>query len=320
VNFQGKDAQGMAAKKQKIQRWATDPFCPIDWRFQDAGNLAAGKRLNWADDDDSLVVECAAYLKAMGSAASGPERVAVRARWLFIRAASELAEKGSLQRAEIQSRLLAGQTDEQIAEKCQVRPELVACFEQLFCAVRHALKATDYLITRTVGRAVQDGFKNDQVGEFWNWCALAGGVVALDFLVDRLRDVLGVDDQPTLMAYLGRRVPLPVQGFVAAHVLPFNEQMAGVWTECHSRVKKTKVSDADMEDRDIERRVLIRLAKAHLAGKRLPIKPVTVAPKSTEATTGTANGKRTACNAKRRKAPSLGDVNVLMAEMEVGAK
>ena len=79
-------------------------------------------------------------------------------------------------------------------------------------------------------------------------------------------------------------------------------------------------ADAHMEERDIERRVLIRLAKAHLSGKPLPIKPVAAAPKSSEATTGTANGKRTASNATRRKSPSLGDVNVLLAEMGVGAK
>jgi len=310
----------MDAKKQKIQRWAIDPFCPIDWRYQDARNLAAGKRTNWADDDDSLVVDCAEYLKAMELAAAGRERVAARARWPLIRAACELAEDSGLQRAEIQAWLLAGQTDEQIAEKCHVRPELVDCFERLFFSVRHCLRATDYLHMRSLGWGVFEGFGNNEVAQFWGWCALAGGVVVLDFLVDQLRDVLGADEQPTLLAYMNPRIPLPVRGFVAAKVLPVTEQMVGVWSECHTRLLKTKGSAADMEDRDIERRVLIRLAKAHLAGKPLPIKPVTVAPKSTAATTGTGKGKRSASNVKRRRTPSLGDVKVLMAEMGIGAQ
>lgn len=311
---------GMDAKKQKIQRWATDPFCPIDWRFQDARNLAAGKRTNWADEGDALVIETAAYLQAMGSAASGPERVAVRARWPFIRAASELAEKVSLQRAEIQSRLLAGQTDEQIAEKCQVRPELVDCYEKLYFSVRHRLRAVDNLMKHAIGPGVHQGFGNNELAQFWGWCALVGGVVALDFLVDRLRDVLGADEQPTLLAYMDRRVPLAVQSFVAALALPFTEQMAGVWSECHSRLRKTKGGAAHLDERDTERRVLIRLAKAHLSGRPLPLKPVAAPPTSSEVTTGAAIGKRTASNAKRRRSPSLVDVNVLMAEMGVGAK
>ena len=152
--------------QHEIERWRYDPFVPLNWRFQDATNLAAGKRMKWAHAEDSLVGDCAAYLQAMDSATTGRERVAVRARWPLSHAACELAEGTSLRRAEVQARLLASQTDEQIAERCWVQPELVDCFERLHFAVRRALKATDYLVMQTVGRAVHEGFKNDQVAEF----------------------------------------------------------------------------------------------------------------------------------------------------------
>lgn len=306
--------------QHEIERWRYDPFVPLNWRFQDATNLAADKRMKWAHADDSLVGDCAAYLQAVDSATTGRERVAVRARWPLIHAASELANDTGLRRVEIQARLLAGQTDEQIAERCRVQPEVVACFEKLYFSVRHRLRAIDNLMKHAIGPGIHQGFGNNEVAQFFGWCALAAGPIAVDLMVERLRDVLRPGEQPTLAAYFRRRVPLAVQGFVAAHTLPFTEQMAGVWTECHSRLKKTKGSDAAVENSDIERRVLIRLAKAHLAGLPLPIKPLTTAPKSSRPAKGSRNQEQPASNTKPRRFPPPGDLKRVLVEMGLGAE
>lgn len=304
---------------RKIHRWEFDPHCPLDFRFRDAQHLAESAPTQWADDDDSLVLDCAAFLRAVHAAETSRERVAARARFPLIRATVDFAEEHTLRRAEVQARLLAGQTDRQIAARCKIRPKLVGCFEQLHFAVRHCLRATDYLMIRAIGRGRWEGFRNDQVGEFWNWCALAGGVVAVDFFVDRLKDVLRPGEPPTLLAYFDRRIPLRVQGLVAAHAVPFNEQMDAVWNQCQSRLSNAKGDDAEyVLENDTQQRVLIRLARAHLTGKPLPIRPLDTAQKSPESPKVAVNRGGAASSPKTRRTPTLRDVEALLAA--IGAK
>lgn len=63
----------MQLEHKSIHRWAYDPFCPIDFRLQDARFLAEGERTKWADEDDPLVLDCAAYLKALNAATTARE-------------------------------------------------------------------------------------------------------------------------------------------------------------------------------------------------------------------------------------------------------
>ena len=305
-------------QRREIHRWEFDPLCPLDFRFRDAQHLAESKPTQWADDDDSLVLDCAAFLRALNSAETGRERVAARARFPLIRATVDFAEEHTLRRAEVQARLLAGQTDRQIAARCKIRPKLVGSFEQLHFAVRHCLRATDYLQKQVVGSCRWEGFKSNQVAEFWSLCALGGGVVAVDFFVGRLKDVLRPGDQPSLLAYFDRRIPLRVQGFVAAHVVPFNEQMGAVWNQCQSRLSKAKGDDAEyVLESDTQQRVLIRLARAHLMGKPLPIRPLATTQKSPETPKVAANRGGAAPSPKTRRTPTLRDVEALLAEMGI---
>jgi hypothetical protein len=155
------------------------------------------------------------------------------------------------------------------------------------------------------------------VPKFLSYCALTGGVVLLDHMVGRLRDVLGVGEKPTLLAYFDPHNPLLVQGFVAANVVPLNEQTAGVWTECRSRLSKACGNGPDdCVERDVVRRVLVRLAMAQLAGKPLPIRPLARSPKSAKATRGAARGKASASEKQARIARSMRDVEELLAELD----
>lgn len=309
----------MDVENEAVRLWQYDPACPVNFRFRDAQHLAQGKPLKWAEPGDPLVRDCGEYLRTLNAATTSRERVAARARWPLIRATCDFAEENTLRRFEVQARLLGGQSDRRIAARCGVRPKLVGYFERLFFSVRHCLQATDYLIVQAVGPSRWEGFKNDQLAEFWSWCALAGGVVAVDFMVDRLRDVLRPGEKPTLLGYFDRRVSLPVQGFVAAHALPLDGQTAGVWAECQARLSQAKAKGDDgayVLERDTQRRVLIRLACAHLRGKPLPIRPLAMATKSTT----TKDGERTSrpsANAQTRRAPTLGDVETMLAEIGI---
>lgn len=298
--------------ERTIHRWACDPYCPVDFRFRDAQRLADGERTKWADEDDPLVIETGEFLQALNSATTARERVAARARWPLIQATIDLAEESTFRRAEVQARLLAGQSDRQIAARCGVRPKLVGHFERLHFAVRHALKARDYLVKHALGRDifVDQGFGNKEVAEFWGWCAIHGGVAVVDFMVERLRDVVAPGNEPTMMAYFDRRIPLVVQGFVASHALPYNEPMAAVWHACGLRSSEARAKSDEDEffERDIQRRVLVRLARHHFAGKPLPIPLAAPEPEK---------GKTAKGGEKQKKLVAKGNVKLLPTVMEV---
>jgi len=308
----------MQLEHKSIHRWAYDPFCPIDFRLQDAQCLAEGERTKWADEDDPLVLDCAAYLKALNAATTARERVSARARWPLIRATIDFAEENTFRGAEVRARLLAGQSDRQIAARCKVRPKLVGHFERLHFAVRHALKARDYLVKHALGRDifVDQGFGDKEVAEFWGWCAIHGGVAVVDFMVERLRDVVAPGNEPTMMAYFDRRVPLAVQGFVASHALPYNEPMATVWYTCGLRSSEARAKGDEDEffERDIQRRVLVRLARHHFAGKPLPI-PLAAPEPEKRAAKGGGKQQKPVSKSKVKLLPTVTEVRKLVQEI-----
>lgn len=118
--------------------------------------------------------------------------------------------------------MLAGQSDRQIAARCKVRPKLVGHFERLHFAVRHALKARDYLVKHALGRDifVDQGFGDKEVAEFWGWCAIHGGVAVVDFMVERLRDVVAPGNEPTMMAYFDSAFHWPCRASSLAMLCP----------------------------------------------------------------------------------------------------
>lgn len=94
--------------------WRWDVFLPADWRAKDAARLAAGKETRWADDDDVYIAVYAGYLQALAAGTTEPPDEAA-AQLAVIRAACELAERNDPLKWEVQARLLARQTDEEIA-------------------------------------------------------------------------------------------------------------------------------------------------------------------------------------------------------------
>jgi hypothetical protein len=84
---------------------------------------------------------------------------------------------------EVQARVLAGQTDAEVAMACGLTPGAVGRFEVLFFAVREKLRAADY-----IGRmAVRPGSRSwavcGDLGEVWRSLGYHGGPLVLDVIV-----------------------------------------------------------------------------------------------------------------------------------------
>ena len=207
-----------------------DPSLPPHWRSLCARSLAEGEDTEWPSDDP-VVQECTQYVHAVAAAKDDAELVAVRNRWPALAAAHEIAQRDEPGRWELEARLLAGQSDEEIAAQCNIPAEVVNWHEALFCNVRPRLRARAYLLNHVVGAGAQRGFRDDEVGNFWAWVAMGGGPLVLDRFVETFHAAKRPDEPATLSNYLRQNagVDVRLQAVVAGAVLPHSGPSGEVW-------------------------------------------------------------------------------------------
>lgn len=254
----------------RIKLWRYDPTLPLDWRALDGSRLARGQALQWDDPDDTYVVAYAAYLDAKEAPETTPPDAAIYG-------ACQLAEDDGPMQWEIQARLLAGQTDEQISGLCGLPADVIGAYEQVFFSVRDRKGATSHLLIRTVGEAMHVGFQDDQIRNLWCWLALAGGPVIVDVFVDALRAVRQPDQPPRLRDYLRPNTDIDprMQGLVATSILSVSQFTAQMWMACRLRLMEADaLPDPDRRAvlHEQVRSYLVASALRHLAGQP-PAKP-----------------------------------------------
>jgi hypothetical protein len=108
----------------------------------------------WLDPlrDDDLTCECLRYLYDRRACRSVAERRALARHYPAIAAAHRFFVRAEpLRRAELEARLLAGQPDEEIAERCGLPALAVAACHDLFFDVRDDLETDDYIYGLIVG-------------------------------------------------------------------------------------------------------------------------------------------------------------------------
>jgi hypothetical protein len=87
---------------------------------------------------------------------------------------------GSFQRGEVEARLLAGETFEEVAARCDSRVEAVEAYHALFFEVQGVLKAADYIANVVIGRRLHCGLTEEDVDLLLKCFAYCGGPLVLD--------------------------------------------------------------------------------------------------------------------------------------------
>lgn len=250
-------------RTQKLQFWSWDPSLPADWRAKDAANLAAGKMTTWADDNDQFVVAYTEYLQSLVASEAEPSQAAV-SQWSAINAARELAERGDPLQWEVQARLLARQTDEEIGAQVNEVPQVIHWFEGLFFNVRPRLDARVWIASRVIGDGARNGFENDQLDRLWMVFGYHGGVHVVDVLVNTFHSCWHLGEPATIGVYFRDdcSVPLEMQAAIASCSIPVTEETNRKFTEIHARLQKIKATMRPAESKvamDELRRKMVRL-------------------------------------------------------------
>jgi hypothetical protein len=188
---------------------AHNPQRSPTWRFDRARILADHRprplpctKLN----DDVWISKARTYLLAYAACASGltePDQIEERRRLLFcefpalhnahLLYLSDIGSKAEVyghQRYAVEARLLAGQTNREIARRCHIIPGAIEYYEQLYFNVRDRLNARDYIIGQIItppnGIGLQD-FTLELSAKFFGYF---GGPVVLEFVLNQFDTAL----------------------------------------------------------------------------------------------------------------------------------
>lgn len=162
------------------------PFRPPDWRWRHAQGVAASGRRISRNRDDPESIAAIRYLRMLPGCRTDCDRARLAAQWPAHHAAHQLAESdGPLvwEVQAVQARLLADQTDEEIAARCGPSAEAVHWYEALFFHVRDRLRARDWVMAHAIGGDLWHGFAGQPLGALWRYAAYSAGPHALDVVI-----------------------------------------------------------------------------------------------------------------------------------------
>jgi hypothetical protein len=269
------------APRKTISRWQVDPDCPPDYGDQDAGHLIDGQKTQWADDADPIVTEYADFLQMMRGNESDQHQA--KKLWPAISMARNIAQHNDLRRWELEARILTGQSDEDIAARLGLPPEVVGMYEALFFSVRHCLDAYLYIAEQVIGPGRWQGFRNEEVGSLWAACGYFGGVAVLDALVAAFYAAWKPNQPVALSVYFQPGVDRDIQAFVAGSVLPISAP-ATLLMDFDMRLRNAGAAGDQARATAIREQVkagVVRCARNQFAGKPVPkpkrrrLKPMT---------------------------------------------
>lgn len=152
----------------------------------DAGGPKASKTLDGADG--FKWIRRALRLKRHHAAAGNRPEVLYNLARLdpaIFWAHSIWAEDKQPTRWEIEARILAGETDEEIAKKVGCEPEVITAYEAVFFNVREKLNNTAYVVNVVMADSVTKGITERQYDLLWKMFGYRGGPHVLDAMTSR---------------------------------------------------------------------------------------------------------------------------------------
>ena len=130
-------------------------FRPLDWRRDRARELAESGRRPSPTHDDAATRLAVRYFRAVRSSPGQS-----RARGLDdVRRAEELAAADGPVRTELDARILAGQSDAEIAARLPIPERVVSTYEALHFNVRDRLQFPGWVICRVLGHGREAGVR-----------------------------------------------------------------------------------------------------------------------------------------------------------------
>jgi hypothetical protein len=172
-----------------------DPLRAPHWRWLravqiDGGGKRASRKRDGADGFTWIrrAVQLKRHYERAGNRADALDALHARDRELFW-AHSMWAEDKTPTRWAIEARVLAGETDAQIADRLGTDPGVVSAYVNVFFDVRGKLRHTDYVVNVVMAEAVTRGLQERQYDLLWKLMGYHGGTITLDAVMNKFAPV-----------------------------------------------------------------------------------------------------------------------------------
>ena len=198
-----------------------NPHRPPDWRWRRARFRVETKSRRQLRQDDDWTGRAKRFLRL----ATRDEAKAFRSD-PELGAAWHFSTSGGLKRAEVEARVLARQSPDEIAVACRLGTSVIKLYETLCFAVRDRLNAQSWVQHNVLGPKTWEPLQRDGVGWTWKAFGYAYGPVAIDELINAVAhsELL----QFGLDAYLlpHSTLDLGLKFLISARRLPLVEEMS----------------------------------------------------------------------------------------------
>jgi hypothetical protein len=154
-----------------------NPHRSIAWRWERACHLVNHGGTLSPRQDDPATRTAARFLRAWHRCR---DQARLAEKWRTLCAAHRLAVTDGRQRWELRARILARQSDAEIAARCALTAETVQWFEALFFNTRDRLGAVDWITSRCFGLGIRFGVRPGDLETLWAVFAYHGGPLVLD--------------------------------------------------------------------------------------------------------------------------------------------
>lgn len=197
----------MAALRRRLssaELAAYDPLRPANWRMQRAMEmLSARPPQRPTSFDDRYTTEVFKFLRRMEQSKGRTTDIYAiyPAMWCAYRLYSDGDEFG---RTKLEARILAGQTNEEIASWAGTWPETIELYEAVYFCVRDRIKQKDWILRQIYGPNAEN-LKHNEAGAMIQLFAYHGGPVLLELLLSGF-DAENIVEHGSMSDFLDKHV------------------------------------------------------------------------------------------------------------------
>lgn len=208
---------------------AKNPMRPPNWRWERALYLRNTGRTR-TNSEDEWIRQAIRFQAAMERNTDPIDQMEVAEAYPDIYYASSLYRRQGAQEAKnplryaIEARILADQTDAEIAQAAGVDPSLIFWYEKLFFNVREKLLSHDYILTVAIGPAIYTGMNEREYDLLWKVFGYIYGPKVLEaFIKGTTKQFRPKDDEETEAAIVADiKHSLRRKAMVAARTFAIN--------------------------------------------------------------------------------------------------
>jgi hypothetical protein len=203
-----------------------DPFATPHWRWSRAVWLA--KRFSRASErlDDWPTRRTYHFLRCLGRCQDQREQDEVRRDFPDLAGACSIYRENGNVRLELECRVLAGQTNREIAGIMSLPVPVIRTYERIFYCVRHRLHACDWVVLAATGNKFVTESGAPNIGAIARQFAFFGGPPILNMVLPCLLDGSTLSDDPLDLSTPAGRRTMRVRLAVQTMVMPTDEKTA----------------------------------------------------------------------------------------------